>query len=214
MKLSAIKRVCLDAKQFCIYDDEGGRQWIGTKSAAYPVGGELFSEANIDEIFDLTPKQAEKVEVRREEWETSELCMRMDVAGLERARMLTGLPVYYLGMMMQPLEYREKLYLVLMRDIRAAAINGCEYMSYYMGEDARGKPLVIISDGMINAGVVRPVPKEISKGVLSWMREYAALEPEGSTREMTANEGAAADSADGQVGMDELEDGGDEEAGD
>ena len=201
MKLSAIKRVCMDAKQFCIYDEEDGTQWIGTQNAAYPVGGELFSEANIAEIFDLTEKQSSKVEVRREMWETSYMRPVAKAVGIDRARMTPGLPVCYVGEMMQPLAYRGELYLVLVRDIKAAASNGREYLDYYMDEDAQGEPLVIISDGMLDAGVVRPLPVGMAEGVINWLRPYGELAPGASRREPFPAEDGEEDHADGQIGM-------------
>ena len=201
MKLSAIKRVCMDAKQFCIYDEEDGTQWIGTQDAAYPVGGELFSEANIAEIFDLTPKQEEKVEVRRMDWETSDLICREDIVGVGMAKMAQGLQVYYVGTMMQTLAYRGRLYLVRAMDIKAAGVSDRGYLDYYMDEDDAGNPLVVISDGMIVAGVVRPLDREISKGMLGWMREYGQMIPGGKEVETFGAKDGGENRVDGQIGM-------------
>lgn len=67
MKLGAIKRCCIEEKEFYIYESDGGEQWIGTHTAAWPVEGDLkLTEGSIAAIFDLAPK-------RRRRW-ISSLC--------------------------------------------------------------------------------------------------------------------------------------------
>ena len=59
MKLGAIKRCCVEEKEFYIYESDCGEQWIGTHTAAWPVEGDLkLTEGSIAAIFDLKPKKA------------------------------------------------------------------------------------------------------------------------------------------------------------
>ena len=59
MKLGAIKRCCVEEKEFYIYESDCGEQWIGTHTAAWPVEGDLkLTEGSIAAIFDLKPKNA------------------------------------------------------------------------------------------------------------------------------------------------------------
>ena len=64
MKLSAIKRCCVEEKEFYIYESDCGEQWIGTHTAAWPVEGDLkLTEGSIAAIFDLAPKKAAQMDI-------------------------------------------------------------------------------------------------------------------------------------------------------
>ena len=64
MKLGAIKRCCVEEKEFYIYESDCGEQWIGTHTAAWPVEGDLkLTEGSIAAIFDLKPKKAAQMDV-------------------------------------------------------------------------------------------------------------------------------------------------------
>ena len=64
MKLGAIKRCCIEEKEFYIYESDGGEQWIGTHTAAWPVEGDLkLTEGSIAAIFDLAPKKAAQMDI-------------------------------------------------------------------------------------------------------------------------------------------------------
>ena len=58
MKLSAIKRCCLEKERFDIRNAENGEQWIGDGCSFWPVEGVKIEEAGVAELFDLTPKKA------------------------------------------------------------------------------------------------------------------------------------------------------------
>ena len=205
MKLSTIKRICVDAHQFKIYTDENGCQWIGSSNAAYLSGGIHFTAQNIAEIFDLTEKQCEKVSVEEVSMEESDLQPVTFAAGANWAMMRSGLPFLYLDEMLRPLNYRGKLYIVLEEMVRAAASNGGEYTNFYMGENRFGEPLIFLSDGMIVAGVLRPIPEETAKTCRAWLLEYGALElgEWKRTDEMPADD---ADEPGGQISIDDMRD--------
>ena len=204
MKLSAIKRVCMDAKKFRIYVDRGCNQWIGTPNAAYPAEGITFTEGNIDEIFDLTEKQSGKVDVMCQMMEESGLLPEVYTVGVDVERMRPGLAFRYLDEMLLPLAYLGKVYIVQEKLIRAAASNGREYLGYFMAQNAKGDPLVFISDGLIAAGIVRPVPEGIAKEACAWLAEYGALTPGGSP--LVEFEKDEDGECDGQMRLDDLQD--------
>ena len=203
MKIAAIKRVCMDARQFYIFNDGYGRQWIGTQSAAYPSEGVTFTEGNIAEMFDLTEKQSKKVSVTCRPIELSSLFCRDNVIGLDYARMRPGLPFRYLDEMLLPLEYRGNLYVILEKMVKAAASNGREYLDYFMGQNERGEPLVFISDGMIAAGIIRPIPESTTRTVKGWLARYGALIPGGPVV-VEFEKREEKDELDGQIDMDEM----------
>lgn len=175
MKISAIKRVCMREQEFVIYEKAAGGQWIGTSSAAYPADGVTLTEGNIASIFDLTQKQCGKISVVSQRMEGSRVCPaeRFVVDTLDR--MLYGLSVHYEGGVLIPLGYRGQLYFLDELYVRAAECNGKEYRKYFMAENASGAPLVLISDGMLVAGVAEPEPPETARRVQAWLKSACML---------------------------------------
>lgn len=47
MKITKIKKLCVEACMCMIYDTNESRQWIGTQDAIYPVDGLKIDEQNV-----------------------------------------------------------------------------------------------------------------------------------------------------------------------
>jgi hypothetical protein len=64
MKLTAIKKLCVDKRTFVIINTPEGRQWLTDGSNVYPVEGVRIHSDSIPALFDLTKKQADSMQIR------------------------------------------------------------------------------------------------------------------------------------------------------
>ncbi len=153
MKLGAIKRCCIEEKEFYIYRDIGGEQWIGTHTAAWPVEGDLeLTQGSIAAIFDLKTKKAAQMDILTlpldqdsrlyadpaTEWDAQELGI-----------------VEYLGERCLLLTCRGRMLVVDMAKVKAAR-SAEEYQGMKVGLNTDGEPLVLVKDGILTTAVILP----------------------------------------------------------
>ena len=157
MKLGAIKRCCIEEKEFYIYRDIGGEQWIGTHTAAWPVEGDLeLTQGSIAAIFDLTAKKAAQMDILALQLEQDSR-LYADPATEWDAQEL-GI-VEYLGERCLLLTCCGRLLVVDMAKIKAARCAE-EYQGMKVSVNADGEPLVLVKDGMLTTAVILPESKK------------------------------------------------------
>lgn len=171
MKLSAIKRCCVEEKEFYIYESDCGEQWIGTHTAAWPVEGDLkLTEGSIAAIFDLKPKKAAQMDVLAlplnrgsclyaapaTEWDAQELGI-----------------VEYLGERCLLLTYRGRMLAVDMAKVKAARCAE-DYQCMKIGINTDGEPLVFVKDGMLTTAVILPESEEVVDAIRAMIGAHGA----------------------------------------
>ena len=91
----------------------------------------------------------------------------------------SGLPIVYMGRTLIPLGESGKLYLV-----RADMVKEAEstegYLIFRKAENMRGEPLVVIDNGMLCTGIIRPLPKETVQAVQRYMDSFSQMQPDGT----------------------------------
>lgn len=180
MKLSAIKRCCVEEKEFYIYESDCDEQWIGTHTAAWPVEGDLkLTEGSIAAIFDLKPKKAAQMDILalpfnrgsclyaapETEWDAQELGI-----------------VEYLGERCLLLTCRGRMLAVDMAKVKAARCAE-DYQCMKIGINTDGEPLVLVKDGMLTTAVILPESEEVVDAIRAMIGRMAQ-----SCGLLTANE--------------------------
>ena len=179
MKVTRIKALCKDAGQAIIYNDNG-RQYLGTHDAAYPVDNIEIQKTSIPTLFD---------------WPTALADMNVDVVGMPGSLMMPEsgtivdipfrdegklYPEMAIGNFTLMSDRVSKEILFVPEELIRAAEKTEGYQMFYRRENAKGEPLVIISDGMIVTGIVRPAMKKTAKRIAEAMICLAGLVPIGS----------------------------------
>lgn len=170
MKLSAIKRCCVEEKEFYIYESDCDEQWIGTHTAAWPVEGDLkLTEGSIAAIFDLKPKKAAQMDILalpfnrgsclyaapETEWDAQELGI-----------------VEYLGERCLLLTCRGRMLAVDMAKVKAARCAE-DYQCMKIGINTDGEPLVLVKDGMLTTAVILPESEEVVDAIRTMIGRMA-----------------------------------------
>lgn len=182
MKITRIKALCKAALRAMIYND-GGRQYLGTGEAAYPADNVGLGKTSIPTLFDM-PDALSDMTVEEMDMEYSGLMptARLDGIAFERSGLLVpAMAITYLDEPLLALtgnESREVLF------VRRAYIDAAEktegYQMFHRQKNAHGEPLVVLSDGMMVTGIVRPIPHRTAESLMALMRGLAGLIPIGS----------------------------------
>lgn len=177
MKINAIKSLCKKAKLCMIYESDGGRQWIGTKEAIYPADGIALDRCSVAALFDMGEDLEEKLRFDTGELIGSGLLPMEERTGWEE--MAEGFPLEYLGEKIIPLATQGELYMLSEERIKPAIGPG-EYRTYRLANNSCGEPLIVIDNGLLTAGIVRPLPQGTVIGIQKQMRAMGTLAPCGS----------------------------------
>ena len=200
MKITKIKALCKEGKTVQIIETGDVRQWIGTKDAIYPADGLTITRESLTSLFDM-PDVNKVLEVTCDDLCASDLnpIVRFE----EWPQMGSGMPVVYMGKTLIPLSEGGRLYLVR-ADMVKAAKSTEGYLIFRKAENAKGEPLIVIDDGMLCTGIIRPLPKSTVQAVQRYMDSFAQMQPDGTPeREENEDKEAEAEIA-GQIEMHEL----------
>lgn len=176
MKIQAIKKLCLRAKRCNIMTGQQGQQWIGTNSAIFRVDDGLRITADsIKGLFDLTFEQSEGLQIEEYTLEVASIwpMMRYD----QNKMKVCPLGINNYGGV-ELLAHGGKMYLCGMDAIKAA-VDKDDYREYWLGYDRFHAPLIIVRDGMLFAGVIRPMNTEASEYILKALEDWSQLQPAG-----------------------------------
>ena len=179
MKIQAIKKLCLGEKLCRILTGLQGQQWIGGRDWMCRVDdGLLLTKDAIKGLFDLDTEQAEKMQIEEEMLEQADLwpvlrrTMNTLKTGLIDLNNFGGVEILGDG---------GTVYLAEKRKIKAA-VDSADYREYLLAWDAWDNPLIVVRDGMIFAGVLRPMAQTVCKTLLDNMRAIGELNPGGTTK--------------------------------
>lgn len=170
MKLGAIKRCCIDAKEFYIYQDDGGEQWIGTHTAAWPVEGDLkLTEGSIAAIFDLAPKKAARMDIVTLPFDQGSRLYAAPMTEWDAQEL--GI-VEYLGERCLLLTCRGRMLAVDMAKVKAAR-SAEDYQGMKVSINTDGEPLVLVKDGMLTTAVILPESEDTVNAIRTMIGRMA-----------------------------------------
>lgn len=178
MKVTRIKALCKDEGQAIIYNDFG-RQYLGTAQAAYPVDNIEIQKTSIPTLFDW-PKALHDMDVTEMAMEGSMMMPEggiVDIPFREEGKLF---PEMEIGGWTAMSDSTTREILFVQEELIRAAEKTEGYQMFHRRENANGEPLVIISDGMIVTGIVRPAKQKTAERIAAAMRCLGALTPIGS----------------------------------
>ena len=171
MKINAMKKCCMETRQFLIFRS-GGMCWLSNGMACWPTDGVELCEGNIEAIFDISPKQADKLCIQEREVEDERLAL--ELAPHEEKMQFIG----------RVLDYGD-LYVVLQgRDGDARLINAMwlkpaerrdEDLRFALRPSSNGE-WVVAYCGLLAAAIITPVRAERAEIIMQHAREIAALQ--------------------------------------
>lgn len=205
MKITQIKKLCVEAHMCMIWETGGDRQWIGTPDAIYPVDGMKIDKQNVKVIFDM-PDADNKMDIGVEEIVMCELVPDDSEINYELERwkeMSCGIPIVYLGEKLYPLVHEDGI-LFVRADFVSPAIRKNDYLVFKMTYNGFGHPLVMIGNGLETTGIVRPVPMKEAENLLDLLGKYAQLKPGGSPAKEDGRYIRPQEPDAGQINMDEM----------
>ncbi|MBQ7885513.1 MAG: hypothetical protein IJ313_01315 [Clostridia bacterium] len=202
MKITRIKALCKEADRAMIYNHHG-RQYLGMLEAIYPADNIEISKASIPTLFDM-PDALNDLIVDEMVLEGSDL---MPVAGFESVpfnelgKLFETMAVNYLGAQLVGMTCGPDILFVQEKYLGAAEKTE-GYQMYHLVHNEKGEPLVMISDGMMITGIVRPITRRTVQSILEMMRGMINQQPCGSPDPGMRQE--ADDQLPGQMHMDDV----------
>ena len=177
MKISAIKKLILEKKRVTILTGQRGQQWIGGDNWMIRVDdGITIGPDSIKGLFDLDVEQMEKIAIEEAPMEGHPMYPELKAA-IEQ--MATGplLIGNYGGVEM--LGFQGDVYLLEDKYIRAA-VSRDDYRDYLLARNVDGEPLIVIRDGLVFAGIARPMPVAVCANLIKNMAAIADMRPRGA----------------------------------
>lgn len=207
MKLQQIKRLIMETKHCVILTGVQGQQWIGGRNWMVRLDeGLRITGDSLRGLFDLDTDQAEKLMVEELPMESYHLwpVLKRDINPMQ----VSPLSIDNYGGV-ELLIFGNAVYMLEKKYIKAV-ISQDDYREYMLAWDEKNRPLIVINDGMLFAGIARPMPVEVCKNMMDNMRALCALEPSGTRPEQ--DNGPLKLEAEGgiQIDMDDYKEAGEE----
>ena len=196
MKITRIKALCKAAKKCVIYHDND-RQFLGTTDAIYPADSLTLTPGSIAKLFDMQ----DAPDLLRVEEAHLHACGIAPM--MERPHELREAGcINYLGDTLYALasDTTGELLWVMADYIKATEYTE-GYRRYWLAENKYGEPLVVIEDGLLVIGVVKPIPGKTAESIKRMLEGLQSMRPIGSPN---PGEAKTSDEIDGQMGMDDL----------
>lgn len=197
--MSAIKSICQKGKEFILFEGNSS-QWIGTKDCCFRVDDTIeLTEYAIPDIFDLSDKKLEKIEITTMNLEESDLCPVGDPLDEHMMGEWTAV-LSELGNQYKFLESKEhRLYMVDYNAIFGGIESGV-YRRFYLMHNKNGDPVVALTDGMIITALLRPIDGKRMEMIQKGLRRLGFMQPG-----ILAKEEEPEEEEDQQMEMDGLE---------
>lgn len=204
MKFSQIKKLCKDADACMIYKD-GPLTWLGTRDAAYPVADVDVNTASVKTLLDW-PDVESDIGVSHMLLEASGLMpdevIRTDVAFNRWAKLEQGMTVSVGGERVCPLVYSGGAMFVEWEKIKPAIRKG-EYLDFRLAYNRAGHPLVLVTNGMMVTGIMRPMSTREAELIIETMGKLAGMRPEGTPGDAKKAEQTQEKEISGQISIEE-----------
>lgn len=172
MKLSAIKKIIMDAKRCVIVNDAEGNQWIGDGKRFYSVDEDFrFERETVLTVLDVDKEKRNKVAVFQENTSDPRFSIYQPPADSEPTR----------GEALRPrmaIMYGGELVVVFMTDRREvfalehAYLKPVELGREYMllrretfGEEMR--PAIAVSTDMFVSALLTPMPQKVARAIIA-----------------------------------------------
>lgn len=188
MKIQAIKKLILAEKECYILTGQQGQQWIGTARAIFRVDDGLkLRSSSIKGLFDLDTNQEKRIEIIEQDLEMADIWPMMRKS--QNQMTVCPLGINNFGGV-ELLASGGRMYLCSVNTIKAA-VDTADYREYMLGYDRFHAPLIIVNDGLIFAGVIRPEATEKCKFILKELEDWAQMIAAGTGVEETPEESDA-----------------------
>lgn len=211
MRFSQIKKLCKEDSECTIFE-EGTHQWIGTRHAAYPVEDVDIDTSSIKTLFDW-PDVESDIGVGMSALANSTLCpdgaVRFNYAPNKWPKLEQGMPVMVAGEWINPLVHSGGVMFVREDRVKPARRKH-EYADFRLAYNRQMEPLVVITNGFMVTGIVRPQTKREAELILETMGKMVNMLPQGTPGDVklrAEDEGEI----DGQITMDEMMEGEDDD---
>lgn len=205
MKFSQIKKICKDADE-CIIFHEGPMQWISTGEAAYPLEDVDVTTASVKTLFDWQDVES-AIGVVEKTLEDMGLApdgvVRCDVRSEKWPKLIQGFSIYSGGDKIVPLVDGMNVLFVWAERIRPA-IRKNEYLEFRLAYNQDDEPLVVVNNGLMVTGILRPMYQHEAETAVDQMRRMGAFVPVGTPNEAKKAEKEEDAEIDGQIAMDEM----------
>ncbi len=177
LKVGQIKKLILEEKRCVILTGMQGQQWIGGLNWMVRVDeGLKITRDSVKGLFDLDTEQTEKMNVMELPMESYPLwpVLKRDINPMKVGPMDLN---NYGGV--ETLIFGQAVYLLERKYIKAV-ISREDYREYLLAWDEGNNPLIIINDGLLFAGIARPMRADVCKMLLEQMRAISQLLPGGT----------------------------------
>lgn len=173
MKINKIKALCKSEKHCAIYA-RGMQRWIGTRNAVYPAVDLLIKRENLSTLFDWPDVEAD-ISIEEAMLEDT-LIAPHDPYDREENELKPCCGISYMGENIIPLVRGDMLYFI--REEYVSAAEKTEgYTIYTLTQNILGNPLIVIGNGMMTTGIIKPLPRKtaatcghICRRCQSWWR--------------------------------------------
>lgn len=177
MKVNQIKKLILETMHCVILTGQLGQQWIGDNGWMVRVDDGLrITKNSLKGLFDLDTKQAEKLKVDELPMESYPLwpVLKRDI------NQMTVSPVGIDNFgEVELLIFGNAAYMLEKKYIKAVIAKE-DYREYLLAWDEGNNPLIVINDGMLFAGIARPMDASVCNYILAQMCRVGAMEPGGT----------------------------------
>lgn len=171
MRLQAIRKRCLASRQLIIINGDDGAQWISDGANAYAIVGIRIRESFLQDVFNLTDKQMDKLIVRTETRPGPLYRETAQIFGEELEEMRT---VWAYDQKIYALRNADGI-LYVPEDAILAACKPEDYISYQLTRDERGQLLVAIIRGMFCEALLSPVRDDIADDISEKLRKVGGM---------------------------------------
>lgn len=163
MKLAAIRKQCMKANEIVIFET-AQKQWIGTYSACWPVENVHLTRESVIELFDLTKKQADNMDINIVPMEDTGM-MPDPYTAQEAVELMT---VLHGGKRLRLMRCGAKIYAVDDEKIGVSCAEK-EYRGVTIQRGPTGMPIAVVSNGFIHCGLIAPESQEVTDDILDRM---------------------------------------------
>ena len=171
MNLAKIKKRCVASGQMIIINGDDGGQWISDGANAYAVVGIRLRENYLQDVFNLTEKQMDRMLVRTETRSGALYREGTQVFGEALEEMRT---IWAYEQRIVALRTGDGL-LYVPEDAILAAAGKDDYIDYQLAHDADGRLLVAVCRGIFCEALLQPVTDDVAEEISKALMRVASM---------------------------------------
>lgn len=170
MKLSAIKKLCMESGSFYIMDAPDGRQWFSNGFAAWPIDGVRVTENSVPALFDLTEDQVGKLFIR--EMTMPDERFQIEPMNEDMELKDSGMAVWSAGDLYRVLESVGGLLFLPVSCIKPAEYKKA-FMRYFERTHPSGEILIAAFADLTAGALVKPANLDTVEQIMAQVRNIA-----------------------------------------